>query len=66
MFNTLINFNSEAHSSESSDMDIPPSQMDNQRENSALEGEGDETDVCRGKSLYFNPQYSLVKHIKHL
>ena len=60
MFNTLINFNSEAH------MDIPPSQMDNQRENSALEGEGDERDVCRGKSLYFNPQYSSLKHIKHL
>ena len=66
MLNTLINCTSEAHSSESSDMEIPLSQMDNQTKTSALEGEGNETDFFREKSLYFNPQYSSVKHIKHL
>ena len=66
MLNTLINCTSEADSSESSDMEIARSHTDNQTKTSALEGEGDETDLFGERIFYFNPQYSSVKHINHL
>ena len=63
-----MNSISESRSNQSSDMEIQPSQMHYQTETSEHEGEGDEMDffahICE-KSLYFNPQYSSVKHMQH-